>query len=52
MTTKGLPFRCTFCTTKVSGNKARKRSPKLFIDEIKSLIDTIESGKTIKIYHD
>jgi len=39
MTTKGCPFKCTFCTTEVSGNTVRKRSPKRVIDEIKSLID-------------
>lgn len=39
MTTKGCPFRCTFCTTEVSGNTVRKRSPKRVIDEIKSLIE-------------
>lgn len=37
MTTRGCPFRCIFCSTKVFGNRVRKRSPKLVVKEIKSV---------------
>lgn len=37
MTTRGCPFRCIFCSTKVFGNKVRKRSPRLVVDEIKHI---------------
>jgi radical SAM superfamily enzyme YgiQ (UPF0313 family) len=39
MTIRGCPFRCIFCSRKVFGQTVRKRSPKLAIQEIKSLID-------------
>lgn len=39
MTMRGCPFKCIFCSTKVFGNKVRKRSPKLVVDEIKSIIN-------------
>lgn len=39
MTVRGCPFRCIFCSTKVFGQRIRKRSPKLVAEEIKSIID-------------
>ena len=38
MTTRGCPFQCIFCSTKVFGNRVRKRSPGLVVDEINSVI--------------
>ncbi|MFH1202767.1 MAG: radical SAM protein [Candidatus Omnitrophota bacterium] len=38
MTTRGCPFKCIFCSTKVFGSHVRKRSVQLVIDEIKSVI--------------
>lgn len=38
MTTRGCPFKCTFCSTEVYGNVLRKRSPESVVDEIKSVI--------------
>lgn len=38
MTTRGCPFKCTFCSTEVYGNALRKRSPESVVDEIKSVI--------------
>lgn len=39
MTMRGCPFKCIFCSTKVFGNRVRKRSPKLVVDEIKSIMN-------------
>lgn len=39
VTTRGCPFSCIFCSTKVFGKKVRKRSPRLIVDEIKSIVD-------------
>ncbi len=39
MTVRGCPFRCIFCCTDVFGSGNRKRSPRLVIDEIKSVIN-------------
>lgn len=39
MTTRGCPFSCIFCSTKVFGKKIRKRSPISVINEIKSVIN-------------
>ena len=38
MTTRGCPFKCIFCSTKVFGSRIRKRSLKLVMDEMKSII--------------
>jgi len=38
MTTRGCPFQCIFCSTKVFGNQVRRRSVDSVIDEIKSVI--------------
>lgn len=35
MTTRGCPFKCIFCSTKVFGNSVYRRSPELVIEEIK-----------------
>ena len=39
MTMRGCPFKCIFCSTDVFGKKVRKRSPKLVVDEIKSVVN-------------
>jgi len=39
MTMRGCPFRCIFCSRKIFGSRVRMRSPKLVIEEIKSIID-------------
>ena len=38
MTTRGCPFKCIFCTTKVFGKKLKARTPRLVVDEIQSVI--------------
>ena len=38
MTMRGCPFKCIFCSTKVFGNRVRKRSPRLVADEMISII--------------
>jgi anaerobic magnesium-protoporphyrin IX monomethyl ester cyclase len=38
MTMRGCPFKCIFCSTKVFGNRVRKRSPRLVVDEMISVI--------------
>ncbi|MFC1917796.1 B12-binding domain-containing radical SAM protein [Chloroflexota bacterium] len=38
MFTRGCPFSCIFCSTQVSGKRLRKKSVRLLIDEIKSVI--------------
>ncbi|MFH0839995.1 MAG: radical SAM protein [Candidatus Omnitrophota bacterium] len=38
MTTRGCPFKCIFCSTKVFGSRVRKRSPRLVVNEIISII--------------
>jgi radical SAM superfamily enzyme YgiQ (UPF0313 family) len=39
MTTRGCPFKCIFCSTKVFGNDTRNRSPQLVIEEMKGVIE-------------
>ena len=43
LTIRGCPFKCIFCSTKVFGSKVRKRSPRLVIEEIKSVIDKYDT---------
>lgn len=38
MTTRGCPFECIFCSTKVFGSRIRRRSLDSVMDEIKSII--------------
>ena len=38
MTMRGCPFKCIFCSRKVFGSRVRKRSPRLVVDEIISII--------------
>ncbi|MFH1771961.1 MAG: radical SAM protein [Candidatus Omnitrophota bacterium] len=38
MTTRGCPFKCVFCSAEVFGYRARRRSVRLVVDEIKSVI--------------
>lgn len=38
VTSRGCPFRCTFCARNVSGNQVRLRSPKNVVDEIEVLV--------------
>lgn len=38
MTTRGCPFKCIFCTTKVFGKKLKARTPRMVVDEMKSVI--------------
>lgn len=38
MTTRGCPFKCIFCTTKVFGKKLKARTPRLVVDEMKAVI--------------
>ena len=42
MTTRGCPFQCIFCSTKVFGNQVRRRSVDSVIDEIKSVISNFD----------
>jgi anaerobic magnesium-protoporphyrin IX monomethyl ester cyclase len=35
MTTRGCPFNCIFCSTKVFGKSSRRRTPKNVVEEIK-----------------
>lgn len=39
MTVRGCPFKCIFCSTKVFGNRVRKRSPELVIREMQECIE-------------
>ncbi|MCX6993103.1 MAG: radical SAM protein [Kiritimatiellaeota bacterium] len=39
MTTRGCPYKCIFCSTKVFGKKTKSRSPGLVVDEIKSVVN-------------
>lgn len=39
MTIRGCPFKCIFCSTKISGSRLRRRTPRLVVDEIKSVRD-------------
>lgn len=38
MFSRGCPFSCIFCSTKIFGKRVRKRSAKLVVDEIASVI--------------
>ncbi len=38
MTTRGCPFKCIYCSTKVFGNRVRRRSVQSVIEEIESVI--------------
>jgi radical SAM superfamily enzyme YgiQ (UPF0313 family) len=38
MTARGCPFKCIFCSTKVFGSRVRKRSPRIVVDEMASII--------------
>ena len=39
MTTRGCPFKCIFCSTKVFGSDVRRRSPEKVVEEMKYCID-------------
>lgn len=39
MSERGCPFKCIFCSTKVFGSQFRKRSPRLVVNEIKSIVN-------------
>jgi radical SAM superfamily enzyme YgiQ (UPF0313 family) len=39
MTTRGCPFKCTFCSTETYGSLLRKRSPEYVVDEIESVVN-------------
>jgi len=39
MATRGCPYHCIFCSTKVFGNSVRKRSPQKVIEEMKNCIN-------------
>lgn len=38
MFSRGCPFKCIFCSNKVFGERVRKRSVRLLVDEIKSVV--------------
>lgn len=38
MTTRGCPFKCIFCSTKIFGKCIQKRSPRLVVDEMISVV--------------
>lgn len=40
MTTRGCPFKCVFCSTKVFGCQLRKRDPQAVVDEIRSAVSS------------
>ncbi|MDP3954871.1 MAG: radical SAM protein [bacterium] len=50
MTSRGCPFKCTFCDRSVFGNTYRARSPKNVVDEIEILLQ--RGIREIKIYDD
>ncbi|MCX9014276.1 MAG: radical SAM protein [Candidatus Methanoperedens sp.] len=39
MSVRGCPFKCIFCSTKVFGSRFRKRSPRLVVNEMKSIVE-------------
>ena len=51
MTTRGCPFRCTFCCRAVFGNNCRFRSPKNVVDELELLVKK-HGAKEIRIWDD
>ncbi|MBF0473755.1 MAG: radical SAM protein [Nitrospirae bacterium] len=38
MTSRGCPFNCIFCSTKVFGKRSRRRTPRLVVDEIAYIV--------------
>lgn len=51
VTSRGCPYRCSFCDRSVFGNKFRARSPEKVIEEIEYLIKNYKV-KEIKFYDD
>ncbi len=51
VTSRGCPYRCSFCDRSVFGNKFRARSPEKVIEEIEFLIKNYKV-KEIKFYDD
>jgi len=41
MTTRGCPFKCIFCSTKIFGKCIEKRSPRLVVDEMISVVSKL-----------
>lgn len=42
MFSRGCPFKCIFCSTKVFGSRVRKRSVRSLVDEIKAVISEFD----------
>ena len=51
MTTRGCPFRCTFCCRAVFGNNCRFRSPENVVDELEILFKDF-GAKEVRIWDD
>jgi len=51
ITSRGCPFRCSYCTKSVSGQNFRYQSPRRIIEEIKLLVDKYKI-KQIHFYDD
>jgi len=47
ITSRGCPFACTYCSSKMFGRKVRFRSPENIVAEIKELKDTYGVGKFV-----
>lgn len=51
MTSRGCPFRCTFCARNVFGNQARLRSPKNVVEEMEVLVKKY-GAREIRVWDD
>lgn len=51
MTSRGCPFRCTFCARNVFGTQVRLRSPKNVVDEIEILVKKY-GAREIRVWDD
>lgn len=45
ITSRGCPYRCSWCSKEIFGNTYRQRSPQNVIDELKQIIDTYQPGQ-------
>jgi anaerobic magnesium-protoporphyrin IX monomethyl ester cyclase len=50
-TSRGCPYKCTFCDRSIFGNKFRAMSPKKVVDEMEELI-TVHGAKELQFYDD
>lgn len=45
LTTRGCPYRCSFCASRVHGRRLRSRSPLLVVDEMERLVHSFGVGE-------